>query len=316
MNIVFWGSSDFSMPSLELLYHKHNVLAVVTNPDAFCGRGLKNIVSTPIKKFAVEKNIPLLQPCNLKDIDFINKLFSFNADIYVIVSYGMIIPEEIIFYPKNFSINLHASLLPKYRGASPIQQALLNGDEITGNTVQFITKELDKGDIIIQEKVKIEPFETYIELSKKLASHGALLLLEALDLIEKGNFVRIKQDENFSSYTRVIKKESGLINFFDMKAKDIYNRYRAFKLWPNIYAYYRNSKEKVSEGGLKCIFTDIELVQDNGEAGKIIKANKFGLIVATREGSIKINSIKPENKKEMDFLSFINGFRPIEGNFF
>ncbi len=316
MNIVFWGSSDFSVPSLELLYQKHNVLAVVTNPDACCGRGLKDIVSTPVKKFAIEKNISILQPCNLKDKEFIDNLFSFNADIYVIVSYGMIIPEEIIFHPKYHSINLHASLLPKYRGASPIQYALLNGDEITGNTVQFITKELDKGDIIIQSEVTIEPNETYIELSKKLASDGASLLLKALELIEKGNVKRIKQDDNLASYTKIIKKENGFIDFRQMTAKEIFNKYRAFKLWPNIFGYYKNSKEKDSENGIKCIFTNIELTNDNGEAGKIIQANKKGLIIATREGSIKINNIKPENKKEMDYISFINGFKPQEENFF
>lgn len=316
MNLVFWGSSDFSIPSLELVYQKHNVLAVVTNPDACCGRGLKDIVSTPVKKFAIEKSIPVLQPCNLKDKEFIDNLFSFNADIYVIVSYGMIIPEEIIFHPKHHSINLHASLLPKYRGASPIQYALLNGDEITGNTVQFITKELDKGDIIIQREVSIEPNDTYIELSKKLALDGADLLLKALQLIEKNNFKRIKQDESLASYTKIIKKENGVINFRQMTAKEIFNKYRAFKLWPTIFGYYRNSKELTTENGIKCIFTNIELTNENGEAGKIIQANKKGLIIATKEGSIKINNIKPENKKEMDYISFINGFKPQEGNFF
>ncbi|MCX7820584.1 MAG: formyltransferase family protein, partial [Brevinematales bacterium] len=237
-------------------------------------------------------------------------------DIYVVVSYGMIIPENIIFHPPYHSINLHASLLPKYRGASPIQHALLNGDDITGNTVQFITKELDKGDIIIQSKVTIDPKDTYIELSKKLSLDGANLLLKALELIKKGNYERIKQDDAFASYTKIIKKENGLINFLEMKAKDIYNKYRAFKLWPGIFTFYKNSKEPFSDNSIKCILTNIDIVNCNGEAGKILKANKGGLVVGTMEQAIKINNIKPENKKEMDFISFINGFKPIEGNYF
>ncbi len=316
MKVVFWGSSDFSIPSLELLLENHDVLAIVTNPDSYCGRGMKQITSTPVKKLGEEKKIPILQPCNLKDKDFQNELFKFDADIYVIVSYGMIIPEEIIYHPPYSSINLHASLLPKYRGASPIQYALLNGDRETGNTVQFITRELDKGDIILQSNVAIMPDDTYIELSKKLAIDGAKLLINALNLIEKKSFERKQQDEKNASYTRIIKKEDGIIDFLTMSAKEIYNKYRAFKLWPGIFSFYKNSSFKNDDKGIKCIFTEIEVDCLEGEPGKIIRANKNGFIVSTKEKSIKIKRIKPENKKEMDFISFINGFKPVEGNFF
>jgi len=317
MKIVFWGSSDFSIPALELLHQTHKVSAIVTNPDSLCGRGMKEIKPTCVKVFGEKHNIKVLTPCNLNDRNFQNELFNIEADIYVVVSYGMIIPENIIYHPKFHTINLHASLLPKYRGPSPIQYALLNGEKITGNTVQFITKELDKGDIILQEEIEIETNETYIELSEKLAKKGALLVLKAIELIETGKVERKKQDETLASYTKIITKEDGKVDFINMEGTEIFNKYRAFKHWPGIFSYYSNSRD-ITENKEKiyCIFTDIELLKKNSESGKIIMAGKEGLVVACKTDAIKINRIKPQGKKEMDYISFINGYRPVVGNYF
>ncbi|MGC8765821.1 MAG: methionyl-tRNA formyltransferase [Brevinematia bacterium] len=317
MKVVFWGSSDFSVPSLEKLYEKHKVLAVVTNPDTLYGRGMKEVKFTPVKEFALKHNIDVIQPVSLKDRDFQEKLFSYDAEIYVVVSYGMIIPENIIYHPRYKSINLHASLLPKYRGASPIHHALINGDKITGNSIQFITKELDKGDILLQSRVEIGSDETYSELSERLAIDGADLLIKAIGIISTGNFRTTPQDENLASYTHIIKKEDGKINFVDFGAEEIYNRWRAFKKWPGIFTYYKNSKERdVSTEGIKTILTEVKAFDISGEKGRILKADRSGFVVACKKGCIQIERIKPENKNEMDFLSFINGYRPVAGNFF
>ncbi len=304
MKIVFWGSSDFSIYSLEALYSRHSILAVVTNPDAFCGRGMKELKLTPVKEFALKRSVEVLQPENLRDEAFQKKLFSFNADIYVVVSYGKIIPENIIYHPEYKTINLHASLLPKYRGASPIHNALINGDKITGNSVQFIKKELDKGDIILQSKIEINDSDTFLELSERLARDGAELLLKAIDLIEKGNYKTFPQDDKLASYTHVIKKEDGLIDFINMTAGEIYNRWRAFKLWPEIFAFYSNSRGEKFSGGIKTILKEIRPVQTDGDAGKIMKADRTGFIVSCKQGGIQIERIKPENRKEIDYISY------------
>lgn len=317
MKIVFWGSSEFSLPSLKRIYETFSLEAVVTNPDSYCGRGMKELKPTCVKNFALEKGIKVLTPCNLKDESFQKELFSIDAEIYVIVSYGMIIPENIIFFPKFHSINLHASLLPKYRGPSPIQFALLNGDKITGNTVQFITKEVDKGDIILQSEVEIQPSDTYIELSQKLATEGAELLIKALNMIKEGKIERKKQDESIATYTKIINKEDGYIDFTSMSAEEIFNRWKAFILWPKIYTFYKNAENlKTDCKKTYCILTNIEVLKKKGEAGKIINADKNGLIVACKKDAIKINKIKLEGKKEMDYISFLNGYKPLVGNFF
>lgn len=310
MRIVFWGSSDFSLPVLHALIDHHQVIATVTNPDCKVGRGMNQVQCTPMKICSVDRSIACLQPENLRDEAFQKTLEELNADINVIVSYGKIIPESLIYGPKYDSINLHASRLPKYRGASPIHAALLHGDQTTGNSVQYITKALDKGDVIAESLVPVSPEDNYSTLMKKLSEDGVKLMLEALRQIESGEAVRTPQSEDGASYVSIIRKKDGWIDFERMSAAEIWGRYRAFIEWPGIFSDFAHSEKKV----LRVSFTKIAVnAKINGEPGTILKADKEGFIIACREGSLEIQMLKPAGKKDMDFTAFVNGYRPQVG---
>lgn len=317
MTVLFWGNSNFSVPSLELIYEKYKILAVVSSPDSPFGRNLKEIHQTPVKLFAIEKGIPVLQPSNLEDILFQKKVESIKADISILVSYGFIIPENILnIFPYGF-INLHASLLPKYRGASPIQAALLNEESVTGVTIQYLSKDLDKGDIILQKEITIQENDNYITLSKRLSEEGAKLLIEAIELISIGKVKRKAQDEKQATMTHRIKKEDGMISFSLMTAEEIFNRWRAYYGWPGIYSIYNNFYTAEKNIPLTISLLKIEKRKSNNpaEPGKIIQSDKKGLVVKCKEGEINILKLKPWGKKEMDYISFINGYKPVPGNY-
>jgi methionyl-tRNA formyltransferase len=319
MKIVFWGSADFSLPSLEALRKEFDVIGVVTNTDKKVGRGMKETKMTPMKYCSLQNDLICMQPQSMKDPVFIEELKKINADLFVVAAFGHIIPEEIIYMPKYDTINLHASLLPRYRGASPIHQALLNDDNYTGNTIQFITKELDKGDIILQSKIEIGKDEFFDSLHNRLAKDGAELLIEAIKLIKSNNIKRIKQDDTKASFCKIIKKEDGLIDFKTQTAREIYNRFRAFSNWPKIYSVYsclqRCEADKPKE--IRIVLTSIRENRNlSGEAGKIININKRVLTVACKDGAIDITGLKPSGKSEMDISAFINGYHPKCGNYF
>ncbi|URA11137.1 methionyl-tRNA formyltransferase [Thermospira aquatica] len=311
MKIVFWGSSDFSMPALKALFEKGWIVAVVTNPDKPYGRGMHEIHKTPLKIWAEEKKIPCLQPVRLRDQTFLEELANFHADLFVVVSYGRILPKEILQMPPLGAINLHASLLPRYRGASPIQAAILHGDTFTGNTIQYVSEALDCGDIILQSQVPILPNETYPTLSQKLALDGAILLTEAITQISEGKAKRIPQNEAHATYTKIIKREDGKISFFTQTAEEIFRRFRAYQPWPGIFTTYHQTKTP-----FPVHLTSIEPYNQEGEPGIVLQANKEGFIVACKQGAINLLSLKPAGKKEMAFLGFINGYRPQAGKAF
>lgn len=324
MKIVFWGSSDFSLPSLEALNEHHEVVGVVTNPDKPYGRGNKKIHMTPMKYCAMQNDMFCMQPKTVKDPDFINHLEASDADLFVVVSFGRIIPENIIYMPKHNTINLHASLLPKYRGASPIHAALLNDDVLTGNTVQFINARMDEGGVLMQSEVPIQSDDKFPDLYDRLAQNGVQLLLDSIKLIESGNAVPIPQDDNEASYAHIIHKEDGRVDFIQKSAREIYNKWRAYYVWPGIYTPFYNQAQRpepsLHKKSMKqplISFTKISVNDTiNGEPGQIVQANKNGLFVACREGSIQIEMVKPSGKKEMDFKAFVNGYRPIQGRYF
>ncbi len=325
MKVVFWGSSDFSMPSLKLININHTISAVITNPDACCGRGMKELCVTPVKKFALENIFSILQPNNLKEESFYNDLSQIEADLFVVVSYGMIIPERLLKIPRFHSINLHASLLPKYRGASPIQAALVNGDSRTGVTVQFMSKEMDKGDILLQKESAIFDHDNYLTLSGRLSEEGSVLLNQVVELIEKGETKALKQNDPDATYTKLIKREDGRISFYKETARQIFNKWRAYYSWPGIFTEFKNSENHSdigdsSDQGKKIIvhLTEINLAEGkrNAAPGAILRADKQGLVVACRDGAVQIKKLKPAGKKEMDYLSFTNGYKPSEKKFF
>lgn len=314
MRIVFWGSSDFSMPCLEALAAHHEVAAVVTNLDKPFGRGQKEIHRTPVKLFALERNIPVLQPLVLKEPAFAEELQALSPELSVIVSYGKIIPEPLLYVPKHSSVNVHASLLPRYRGASPIQAALEAGDTVTGNTVQFVTRAMDKGDVILESRMDILPEDDYLTLWPKLARDGAELLLQAVELIGNGKAMRKPQNEADATYCRLIEKENGLVSFESLTAREIVNRLRAFKHWPGVYT--ERDCMVNGECKLSAVFlTEVEAQDavDAGKPGEVLQADKRGLIVRCREGALKILRLKPAGKKDIDYMSYINGYRPETG---
>lgn len=308
MKIVFWGSSEFSMPALEKLHQKKWVVATVTNPDTSYKRGMYEVHQTPIKVWAEKNGIPCLQPSKLQEVSFLNNLYQFKADLFVVVSYGRILPSAVLTIPPLGCINLHASLLPKYRGPSPIQAAILNGDTQTGNTVQYMSEALDCGDIIVQSLVSIDEKDTYISLSQKLAYDGAELLLDAIQKIQRKIAPRLPQDHSQASYTSLIKREDGLVDFLSFSAQEIERRFRAYQPWPGVFATYHQTKKN-----LTVHLTSIEIHQINGVPGTILQADKQGLVVACAQHALRLQRVKPAGKKEIDYLSFINGYRPIVG---
>lgn len=320
MKIVFWGSSDFSMPSLEKIAAEHEITAVVTNEDAACGRGMKEIRMTPVKKFALEKKLPVLQPCSLKEESFPEELKKAGGELFAVVSYGKILPASILEMPRYGSINLHGSLLPVYRGASPIQAALVNGDAETGVSVQYMSREMDKGDVLNSRTEKILPDDNYAALSGRLALVGADILLETIRNIGEGKAQAVPQDEGRATYTRRIRKEDGKISFIDNTARDIYNKWRGYCSWPGVFTGFRNSEIPPVPGETENLvyLTEMTLADSapGEQAGRIIGSDRAGLTVGCRQGSICIRRIKPSGKKEMDMASFLNGYRPVKGRYF
>jgi methionyl-tRNA formyltransferase len=314
MRILFWGSSEFSIPSLEALSLEYDIAAVITNRDSVCGRGMKNVCETDVKSFAIAHKIPIIQPASLKEEGFKEQMLGLKPDLSVVVSFGMILPEYLLSIPKFSSINLHASLLPLYRGASPIQAALANGDTVTGVTVQYMVKEVDRGDILLQRRVDIRPEDNYQILSEKLAQEGAKLLLEAVKGIEGGNIKAVRQDNSSASFSRMLKKNDGLVDFAKQSSSEIYNKWRAYFPWPGIFTVYNGTSGRINITLLEINKTAHG--RPKGRPGFICSADKKGLIVECREGFLSLLKLKPWGKKEMDYKSFINGYRPVIGRIF
>ncbi|MCX8092745.1 MAG: methionyl-tRNA formyltransferase, partial [Candidatus Goldbacteria bacterium] len=213
MKIAFFGTPDFAVPVFEtIVKSNHQIVLTVTQPDKPVGR--KQILTPPpVKQIAIKYDIPVLQPEKAKDASFLEKYKKYNPDLNLIVSFGQILPEELIYFPKFHSINIHASILPKYRGASPINWAIINGDEKTGITYQFIEKKLDAGDIIYIEEIPIEKQDTSITLYEKLSKLSADTVLKVLEMVENNSYKREKQDESKATYVKILKKEDGKIDF-------------------------------------------------------------------------------------------------------
>jgi len=314
MKIVFWGSSDFSLSPLVQLSEMAKIVAVVTQPDKRFGRGMKKIHQTPVKLFALEHGISVFQPVSLKTESIYNDLLALSADLFVVVSYGKILPDIYLNMTPHGAINLHASLLPVYRGASPVQTALLNGDSETGNTIQVISPKLDTGDILFQSRVAIGPEETAPELFDKLSKDGAMLLCKAVRAIEKGKITLRPQNEAEAVNCKVIKKCDGNIDFRRETAVKIFNKYRAFYLWPGIRSDFYDHEKQIKH---PVSFTKIAINDKiSGVPGLILRADKKAFVVACKEAAISILKIKPAGKHEMDFHGFINGYKPKAGQSF
>jgi methionyl-tRNA formyltransferase len=298
MKVIFFGTPEISIPFLKMLIEDNNikVVAAVTMPDKPVGRK-REVTKTPVKIIAEENEIEVLQPEQIDD-DFAGILKKYNADFNVVISYGQILPTSVLSVPKYGSLNVHFSLLPKYRGASPVQTALLNGDKETGISIIKMSEKLDQGDIYIIKKVEIDENETSEALLKRLAELGAIMIPSALRDIADDILTPIPQNNENASYCHKITKKDAEIDPNNGTAEEIYNKYRAFQPWPGIFMIYKEKRFKL---------INIEKTNKPAIAGELI-ASDSELILGTVNGSLKINLIQPEGKKPMTDKDFINGF--------
>ncbi len=305
LNILFMGTPDFAKDSLEALYNeKFNIIGVVTNPDKPKGRGMKLNIS-PVKEFAISKNLKIYQPEKIKNNEeFINEIKNLNPDVICVVAYGKILPKEILDIPKLGCVNLHGSILPKYRGAAPIQWAILNGDTQTGVTTIYMDEGMDSGDIILEEKVKINEDETTGELWEKLSRIGAKLLTKTMYKIEAGTAPRQKQSDNFS-LAPMLNKEMSKINWKTMSKIQIKNLVRGLNPIMGAFTMYKDKKIKFWKVE---IVDEIILDKQTNIAGQILISNdKEGLYIKTIDGAIKVLEIQGENAKRMNIYDFLRG---------
>lgn len=297
MKIIFMGTPDFALTILQKLYYeKYEIAAVVTQTDKPKGRGHK-IQFSPVKNFALEHNLQLLQPKTLKDENLVAQLKSFDADLFIVAAYGKIIPENILQLPKYFSINVHASLLPKYRGAAPIQHAIANGETVSGVTIMKMDKGMDTGDIILQKKCDIFADDTYQTLYEKLSLLGSEALFETLNQFDSIEFK--KQDDSLASYAPLITKDFCHIDW-NKTSLEIMNLIRALKPNPGAYTLYENKIFKVWQ------LTDYP-VYGTEECGKIIAVNNDGIAVKTFDGALLITQLQEQGRKIMSATDYLKG---------
>lgn len=299
MKIIYMGTPDFAVLPLKALYEAgHEIVLVVTQPDKPKGRGHK-LTPPPVKEFAVSKNIPVYQPESAKNDESYEYLKSFDADIFIVAAYGQILPQRVLDIPKYGCINIHASLLPKYRGAAPIQWCIINGETVTGVTTMQMNAGLDTGDMLIKEEVKIDDTDTGETLHDKLAIAGVNAILKTLKQIENGTLKAEKQDDSRSCYAPMIDKTTGYIDF-SKSAKEIYNLIRALNSYPYASTTYSGTRFKVI--GAKALDNDL-----CAECGEIVDVSKDGILVACKKGSLLITDVQFEGKKKMPVSEFIKG---------
>ena len=302
MKVVFWGSPDFAVESLKAVINsKHKVIGVITQPDKPRGRG-KKIIPTPVKKTAMDYNIPVFQPDKLKNnMEFIDSLKRLNPDIFVVVAYGKILPKEIIELPKFKTINVHASLLPEYRGSAPIHRAIMDGKDKTGVCIMEIVEELDAGDVFACKETEIKDTDDIITLHDRLARLGAELLINVLNKIEEGKIDKVPQEHSKSTYARPIKKEEGKIDW-SKSARNIFNQVRALKIWPKCFSKLRDKTIKI---------LDTEILDENsaGKIGEIVEIQKDkGFVVQTGKGKLLIKKVQFPNSKPISASDAVRGY--------
>lgn len=299
MNIVYMGTPEFAVPSLEKIYNSHHkILAVVTVPDKPKGRGQK-LSSSPVKDFAVKNNLPVLQPVKLKDPEFISELVDLSPDVIVVVAFR-ILPELVFMIPKLGSFNLHGSLLPKYRGAAPINHAIMNGETETGVTTFFLDKKVDTGNIILQKKIEIHEDDNATSLHDKMKIIGADTVIETLNLIENNSIQLQEQDDSLASPAPKIFKEDCKLDWTD-SVKIIHNKIRGLSYYPAAFT-------KLGERIVKILKSKIDSEISDSEPG-VISIDGRRLLVNTTGEKLEILELQPEGKSKMSASDFINGLK-------
>ncbi len=309
MKIVFMGTPDFARESLDAVYNAgYDIEAVVTNPDKPKGRGMK-MISSPVKEYALDKKIKIYQPEKVRNnTEFIEEIKKINPEVICVVAYGKILPKEILDIPKYGCINVHGSLLPKYRGAAPIQWAILNGEKTTGVTTMYMDVGMDTGDIILKEEVQIGEDETTGELWNRLSKIGGKLLVETLKQIENGTIKRIPQGEDFSM-APMLNKDMAKINWNEQTSEQIKNLVRGLNPIMGTFTFLDDKKIKfwkVQKVNVEELEGDIKL--DNIQNGEVIISDqKKGMYIKTIDGIIKVLEIQGENSKKMNIGDFLRG---------
>ena len=303
MRILFMGTPEFAQVSLQaLLNDKRDVVCVITQPDKPKGRGYEMAMSD-VKKLALEKNIPVHQPVTLKDGAIMPLLEEYSPDVIVVVAYGQILPEYVLNFPKYGCINIHGSLLPKYRGAAPIQRAVIDGEKVSGVTSMYMEKGLDTGDMLIKRELPISCEATAGEYHDALAVLGGEVLLETLDKIKEGTLTPQRQDDSLSTYASQLSKAEGEIDW-NNTSEAIYNKVRGLNPWPMAYSFI---------GGKRFVIDFVYKCEKSGKPGEVLRADNNGLVVACGEGSVLIKGIKVEGKKKMSVGDYLRGHTIAEG---
>lgn len=311
MKIVYMGTPDFAVGPLEaLLANGYEVTAVVTQPDKAKGRS-GQLMPPPVKQCAMKYQIPVFQPEKIKKPEAVEKLKEFEADIFVVAAFGQILSKEILDMPKYGCINIHASLLPKYRGAAPIQWAIIDGEKQTGVTIQQMDIGVDTGDILSVKIVPITGEDTGESLFDKLQIAGSELLIETLPKLEAGEIVPIKQDEALATHAKMLTKELGNIDF-TKTADEIEHLIRGLNSWPSAYTYYGNKTMKI----WKACVTDEQSEHEDAECGRIVAVSKDSIDIACKKGCLRVLQLQMEGKKRMTVRDFMLGHKFEVGTVF
>ena len=314
MRIIFMGTPEFAVPVLEsLINSRHEVVAVVTQPDRPKGRG-KNMQFSPVKECALAHNIPVMQPVNVSVPEVIDELRAYEPELIVVVAFGQFVTKKIREMPKYGCINVHASLLPKYRGAGPIQWAVINGEKESGVTTMYMCREIDKGDMLLKDTVALDPKETGDSLHDKLSMMGGPLLLKTIDQLENGSAVRIPQCEEESTYAPKLEKTMGNIDW-TMDADRIERLVRGLNSWPGTFTKIHGKTVKIWD----CDVVRQETLTENQAAAKpgtVIVSEKDQLIVKAGNGALSLRMLQPEGKKNMTVDAYLRGYPIAQGELF
>jgi methionyl-tRNA formyltransferase len=306
MRLIFMGTPQFAVEPLRALAAAgHDIAGVVTRTDKPAGRG-RTVAAPPVKVAAQELGFTIFQPKRAKDPEFIGTLRTLTPEAIIVAAYGQILPKEILTLPKFGCVNIHASLLPAYRGAAPINWAIIRGEQETGITIMMMDEGMDTGAILMQESIPIGPEETAGALKEKLASLGAKMIITALPLLESGKLIPVPQDGTKATMAPLLKKGDGLIDWH-LSALEIHNRVRGLSPWPGAYSSLDKNMVKIIASGV---------VDGIGEPGSLYERDKNTLVVGTGSGLLRVLSIQPEGKKPMTAGEFMRGHRGMNGKKF
>ena len=322
MKVIFMGTPELAAAALQkLIESRHEVVAVVTKPDKASGRGM-SVRYSPVKQTALDAQIPVLQPESVKKSEVLDELEAFGADLFVVAAYAQLIPQRLLDMAPFGCINIHPSLLPKYRGAAPLRGPIVNGDPTTGVTIMNMSSELDAGDILLQEEIELDPKETVRTLTPKVTALGADMLIRVIDLLERGEVVPVPQGDAGSTYIRQLEKEDGRICFAEESAVQIERQIRACDPWPSAFTKLGGKTFKIWDAD---VVSGEDLPWGSSQdsdcrsepespTGRVVYADKKSVIIQCREGCLSLKEVQIEGKKRMGIEEFLRG-RKIETGF-